>query len=235
MKKYILFLLVLLSIDVFPQSSLPDTTSIDERIQTIEQMLGASRKSASLWNNTWLYGYSAATVVQGAVSIGAREKSLRQDMALGAGTTLLGAAFQMLSPLDIGSSADVLSQMPDSTVEEKILKLQLAEETLQKISKREKDGRSWQIHGLNTAVNLSSGLITWLGFKRSFRDGVVNFLINTVITETQIWTQPTRVTGDYRQYYNKYKEKNMLVTQKKPPVELLLRTYPSGVALIIQF
>lgn len=235
MKKYILFLLVLLSIDVFSQSSLPDTTSIDERIQTIEQMLGASHKSASLWNNTWLYGYSAATVIQGVVSIGTRETTLRQDMVLGAGTTFLGAAFQLLSPLDVGSRADVLSQMPDSTVEEKILKLQLAEEILQKISKREKDGRSLQIRGLNTAVNLSSGLITWLGFKRSFRDGVVNFLINTVISETQIWTQPTRGVRDYRQYCNKYKHKNLSITQKQPSMEFLLRTYPSGVALIIQF
>jgi hypothetical protein len=54
-------------------------------------------------------------------------------------------------------------------------------------------------------VNLASGLIVWLGFERNIWEGVGNFALNTVITELQIWTQPTRAITDYDNYIKKYK------------------------------
>ena len=73
-----------------------------------------------------------------------------------------------------------------------------------KIAKREKSGKSWKIHALNGAVNLGSGLITWLGFKRSVWDGIINFAMNSAISELQILTQPTRTLKAYNLYKQKY-------------------------------
>jgi hypothetical protein len=99
---------------------------------------------------------------------------------------------------------------------------------------KEKAGRSWQIHALNEAVNLTGGLITWLGFKRTVWDGVENFLISSAVTETQIWTQPTRTLKDYRNYCRKYKSGiNRLVYQPQP--EFFLGAFPGGVSLRIIF
>lgn len=42
-----------------------------------------------------------------------------------------------------------------------------------------------------------SSFITWLAFKRSVWDGVSNFLVNSAITKTQIWTQSTSTLIDY--------------------------------------
>ena len=60
-----------------------------------------------------------------------------------------------------------------------------------------KAGKSWQTHALTGSVNLASGLVTWLGFKRSVWEGLANFALNTAITEIQIFTQPTRAIKDY--------------------------------------
>jgi len=212
----------------------PDSAAVRERIQCIQEMLNKSKPSVDGWWYGWLAGYSAATVVQGVVYFSSTDLATKQDMALGAGTTFLGAALQAITPLHTGKDADMLSKLPETTSSEQLKKLERAEELLKFNATVEKVGSSWQIHALNEAVNLSSGLITWLGYKRSVWDGVSNFLLNSVITETQIWTQPTQTLKDYKNYCRKYKSNNNPITYQPQP-EYYLRTYPGGVSLSIVF
>ena len=236
-RKTLLALLLFSFVLSYAQTSEADTTNISERISTIQQMLESSKKNVNILWYGWLGAYSAATVAQGAIAITSNDKATRQDMYLGAGTTLLGAAFQAITPLNTGKDAETLAQMPDSTSELKILKLQAAETFLESNAKKEKEGRSWKIHALNEAVNLGSGLITWLGYKRSVWDGVTNFLINSAVTEIQIWTQPTRTAKDYQLYKQKYLDNNNAqVSLKKPSqTQLLLTTNLTGFSLVLKF
>jgi hypothetical protein len=233
MRKFCIILLVAVATNTYAQTESVDTTNINERIQTIQTMLDKSKTGVDVWWYGWLGAYSTATVGQGIVYFISNDTPTRQDMALGAGTTILGAAFQLISPLNTGKDADQLAQMPENTIDEKITKLKIAEDFLKTNALKEQEGRSWKIHALNTAVNLSSGLITWLGFKRTVWDGVSNFLLNTAITETQIWTQPTRTLKNYRNYCRKYINKEISVNEIKP--EYLLRTYPGGASFVIVF
>lgn len=211
-----------------------DTAQVHERIQYIQQMLNDSKTAVNLWWYGWLGAYSTATIGQGAVYFISEDKATKQDMALGAATTFLGAAFQIITPLNTGKDAAKLSKLPENTIEEQLRKLEIAEELLKSNAMKEKAGRSWQIHALNSAVNLGSGLIIWLGYKRSVWDGVGNFLLNSVITETQIWTQPTRTQKDYNNYFRKYKSgKSPYAYQVKP--EYFVRTFPGGASLTIVF
>jgi len=152
------------------------------------------------WWYAWLAGYSAATIGQGVIYFTSDNKTLRQDMALGAATTFLGAMGQVISP--------VLTKSPgypsyrDYASGEKPLSDDQAAALLKALAAREKEGRSWKTHALAGVVNLGSGLITWLGYKRTFMDGLENFAINTVITEAQIWTQPMKAVRDYEKYCN---------------------------------
>jgi len=157
-------------------------------------------RSFQRWWKVWFTDYSAATVAQGVVSITSEDKTLRQDMALGAATTLLGAAGQIISPM-----VDYDSELRKSLAYLKTDSLQSLsrgqyEELLIALATREKEGRSWKTHATACAVNLGSGLITWLGFKRTFKDGLQNFALNTVVTELQIWTQPIRAVKAYERY-----------------------------------
>lgn len=230
---FVLIFLTLHSIIIHAQNEVKDSL-LRGRIQFIQNRLSESKPTVDGWWYGWLGGYSAATVAQGVVAFTSTDKNTRQDMALGAATTFLGAALQIITPLNTGKDAKKLLQLPDSTSELQTQKLKIAEEMLRTSAMAEKAGRSWQIHALNEAVNLTSGLITWLGYKRTVWDGVTNFLINTAITETQIWTQPTRTLRDYEDYCRKYKSGSGSLSKKIEP-EFYLRTGAGNVSLSIVF
>jgi hypothetical protein len=202
-----------------------------ERLSEIKIML----KDERLWDNRWWYGwlgaYSAATLVQTGVWIGADDLSTRQDMALGAATTFIGAAGQMISPLKPNHEWQRIGQLPERTPEEKRIKLMESEKLLQQNALNEKIGRSFKTHALCTVVNLGSGLVTWLGFKRSIWAGLGNFALNEAITETQIFTQPRRAIKDYKNYVNRYKFSPV----QPSPISLSLNVYPGGISLLLKF
>ncbi len=215
------------------QNEIPDSL-VNIRITYIQTMLNQGRPNARLWWNGWLYGYSAATVGQGIAGLLSNELKSRQDLLLSAATTLVGAVGQLLMPMTPASAPDKLALIPSDTPEERIEKLKQAEELFEVSSKREKEGRSWKMHAASGAVNLSSGLITWIGFDRTLKAGLINFAINTAVTEAQIWTQPTRAIKDYKNYREKY-QKGLPSALHKPKSRLYLNSFPGGLALKLVF
>lgn len=239
LKKSVVTSLLLLLILVFQfshvtaQNGIPDSL-VQERINHIQKMLDAGKPNAKLWWNAWLYGYSAGAVAEGAVFLASDKLETRQDMVLGAATCLAGAVGQLIMPMTPARAPGKLALVPGETPEQRTIKLEKAEELFKASADREKEGRSWKMHAASGAVNLSSGLITWLGFDRTLKAGLLNFAINTAITEAQIWTQPTRAIKDYATYcYNyKYGLANALY---KPRAHLYLNAFPGGMALRFVF
>jgi hypothetical protein len=178
----------------------PADSVITERLQTIRQMLEQGKVNANRWWYGWLVVYSASTVVQTSISLTSNEITTRQDMALGAATTFLGAAGQIISPLGPRYAPEKILQLPETTREEKMKKLTEMEKLLQENAAREKNGKSWKTHILYGMVNLGSGLITWIGFDRNIWAGLGNFALNTVVSEVQIFTQPSKAIKDYEDY-----------------------------------
>jgi len=215
------------------QIEIPDSM-VTDRIQTIQKMLYQGKRNADLWNYGWLAAYSAGTIVQGVVYFTNDDKNIRQDMALGGITSALAGIFQLIDPLEVGKKAKILNRLPESTAEERLKKLSDGEELFQSIALREKRGKSWQIHALNGAVNLSSGLITWIGFKRTPLDGLVNFALNSAISELQIFTQPTRTLKDYQNYCQQYHSEISALTYKPKP-SYYVCAFPGGFSLKVVF
>ncbi len=131
-------------------------------------------------------------------------------------------------------AANQLRSLPENTSEERFIKLINAEELLKSCSNREIEGRSWQTHTLCGIVNISSGLITWLGFKRNVWAGLENFALNTLITEAQIWSQPTRSIKNYNEYNRKYKSKlsSHFIENK---FKWQVNAYPGGIKIKLSF
>ena len=103
-KTIILLLLFLFPIHpALAQNELSDA-QIQERLQVIHHMLEQGKPNANIWWYGWLIGYSAVTIGQGAVYMTSTDKATRQDMALGAATTFLGAMGQIISPMVPGGS-----------------------------------------------------------------------------------------------------------------------------------
>ncbi len=187
------------------QSEISDSLVLD-RIQHIQKTLSKDKRDTQFWWYGWLFGYGAATIGQGTIAYLSHSKSTKQDMILGAGTTSLGVIGQFTSPVIPNNVSDSLEHFSEDNPENLLIKIDRAEELMEKVAYSEKVGRSWKTHAVCSVVNLSSGLITWLGFKRTIWDGVANFAFNTAITELQIWTQPNRAMKDYKSGCRRYKE-----------------------------
>ncbi len=231
------FLFLLLFVSSFThanaQSEIPDTL-VKERIEYIQKSLDQGKPGAKLWWNTWLYGYTAATFVQGGIFLSSDELKTRQDMSLGAATTLIGAVGQLVMPMSPVSAPKKLVMIPGETREDRLFKLIKAEELFAASAQREKDGRSWKMHALSGAVNLSSGLVTWIGFDRTIWAGLGNFALNTAICEAQMWTQPTRAMKDYEKYLESYKN-GIPYSTLRPKAHIYVSAFPGGLALKLVF
>jgi len=175
-------------------------TQLNERLDHLQSLLQKNERQAGHWWKSWTVLYGGATVGQAAVALHTDKKPLRQDMIVGAGTTLLGMASQFLTPVRTNFQFVSSDSMRLRSTVEKFDLLEKGEEQLRKQAAVARAGQSWQVHALYGAVNLASGLITWIGFKRSFGEGVLNFALNTVVTEVQIWTQPVRAIKDFDHY-----------------------------------
>lgn len=181
-------LVVTLTINSFAQDKI-EIQALAPGVQHLISTLQKDQKANRVWWGTWLGLYSTATVVQTGIALSTDNKALRQDMYLGAATTVLGAGFQLLTPY-VKINLTQFENFEALSPENQMVLIKQAEDYFKQSAQYEKEIRSWKNHALTTAANLGSGLITWLAFDRTFKDGVINFAINTVITETQIWTQP---------------------------------------------
>ncbi|MDP4224416.1 MAG: hypothetical protein Q8868_14000 [Bacteroidota bacterium] len=175
-------------------------TSAQIQLQEFQNRVNRDRIAAQRWWYGWLAGYSAATAGQGVVYFSTDEKTTRQDMALGAATTLLGAIGVLITPIVPWKSSFEKNDITEGDLSQLNSGINKDAELLKEIARREKEGRSWKMHAITGVVNVGSGLIEWLGFDRSIGDGLINFAINTVITEAQIWTQPVKAIKDYRKF-----------------------------------
>jgi hypothetical protein len=215
------------------QDALSDP-QVKERLQTIQRMLEAGKPNADRWWWGWLAGYGAATVAQGAIGLTNGDLDTRQDMALGAATTFLGAMGQVIAPMTPSSAPKEFSRFPENTTEARREKLAKAETLLHECAQREKDGRSWKTHALTGAVNAAGGIVVWLGFKRSFWEGVGNFALNTAVTEIQIWTQPTRAIHDEDLYFQEHPSDQGLGFRDKG-TSWVLSVRPGGIGIRFMF
>jgi hypothetical protein len=199
----------------------------------LREMVLHDASSVNCWWWGWLGGYSAATIGQGIAGISTDKLSFRQDMFLSAATTFLGAAGQLVSPLqpvkfrkwkDLGNAVG-----SEQTRNEEYLKY------LEKMAAAEKKGRGWQMHLVSGAVNLTSGMVTWLGFKRTLKDGLLNFALNTVVTEAQIWSQPMKA----KKYYLNYTKQGMIpesfLHQRDPGYSLSIGSTGNGIRVAFNF
>lgn len=231
------FILILIFNTLFSklhaQNELPDPI-VAERIQFIQHTIDRDLVKTKQWWYGWLAGYGAATVAQGAVYFGSNDKSTRQDMALGAVTTFLGVAGQFISPIKPGNETEQLNALTENTKEEQLNKLKIAEELLNEIGKREKLARNWQSHVLPTAVDLGSGMVTWLAFDRSVWAGIGNFAFNLAITETQIWSQPIMAHRNYKKYQQKYTNGDIDLSYE-PRANWYIGAYAGGAGLKVVF
>lgn len=177
---------------------------ISRRMEFLKKSLMDDREVTKRWWYGWLAGYGTATIGQGAVYYSSNNEVTKQDMALGAATCLIGFAGQFVSPFHPAMFDAGFEKMPEISEIERMNKLMRLEKLLEDRTEMEINLRKWKAHIIPTAFNLTSGLVTWIGFHRTIWDGVVNFGLNCAITEAQIWSQPIRARREFKRYRKKF-------------------------------
>ncbi len=172
---------------VFTHKTMAQTASSSTNIEELKEILHKDQKATKIWWTSWLGLYSVGTLAQTGIALQTDNKALKQDMYIGAATTLLGAGFQLLTPM-VKVEKSIYNTSLNAANEKEIHNKMI--ELLEKSAAFEEAGRSWQTHALTGVANLGGALITWLAFDRTFKDGLINFAINTAVTELQIWSQP---------------------------------------------
>ncbi len=184
------------------QSTEPSDGEVSTRLAFIQEALDAGRAGANRWWYGWLAAYTAGTAGQALAAAASTDESTRQDLFIGAATSALGAAGQVVFPLQAGRFASRLRALPGDTAIERRAKLRAAERFLKQAAREESYGRSWKSRLLSLSVNAAAGLTTSVGFNRPAIDGVVTFGIGQAISELQLFSQPMRAAHDYERYTN---------------------------------
>lgn len=186
-----LILAFLFICSVFPVNAQNEKTtfSTNEKLEQLLSSLQKDQQATKIWWNSWLGLYATGTVVQTGIALKTDNKVLKQDMFLGAATTILGTGSQLFTPI-VKIDKNFFEGINKLTPTQRLQKMNDAYALLEQSAAFETEGRSWKMHALTGVVNIGGGLITWLAFDRTLKDGLINFAINTVITEAQIWSQP---------------------------------------------
>lgn len=182
---------------------IPDVI-VHQRIDFLQKSINSDQNGTIKWWVGWMAGYGALTAGQAAIWYSSEETNLRQDMATGAATTFLGMIGQFVSVYQPQRFATKFSQLPEGTPAERLSKMMQMEKFLTDRSALEVESRKWKAHLPSLGVNLASGLVTWVGFRRTVWDGIANFALNCVISESQIWTQPLRAKKELKRYHEKF-------------------------------
>ena len=170
------------------------------RLQFIEDALATGQKAADRWWYGWLAAYSAAGIAQTSFAVAADDTHQRQDLAIGALTSFVGAAGQFVFPLQAGRFARALRAMPGDTPDERRARLAAGEAYLAKAAEQEAFGRSWKSQASSLAVNAGAGLATSVLFDRPARDGLITFAIGQAVSELQYFSQPMKAVRDLAAY-----------------------------------
>ncbi|MFZ4741774.1 MAG: hypothetical protein ACOYLE_11480 [Bacteroidales bacterium] len=221
----------------YSQATFPSNESdslIKEKLRFIETSFQNMQSNAKLWKYGWYAGFSTLAISQGTIGITTDNKELQKGMALGVVTSVIGIGGLVTKPLVSIKAYKTLQNLPENTIEERKLKLEMAEKLLKKSAEREINGKNWKSHATAGAINLTAGLVTWLGFKKSIWDGLTTFAISTAIAELQIITQPKKSAKAFADYNNKYNLSDAkLGFHKKQKLNWFVGISPSGFRLNI--
>ena len=222
---------------------------VKERLSFIENALYSGQPRAKTWWYGWISGYSAGAVVMGSLAAAhwndqkldpltqrkVSDRGFAKDMLVGGATFALGVGGLLIDPFVPANGPNRLRAMLEGTPEERLLKLQKAEELLRECARREKEGRGWLTHLLNIGVNAAAGLVTVLAFNRPWSDGLLTFASGEAVSLLNIYTQPCRAISDLNNYEIRYSGKQGAYLE--PPGEhgLYFSPYPGGFRLGLRF
>lgn len=218
---FVLFILLVVNCTIVDSQVIDNDTC--QYVKQVQKIIKKDEANTKVWYYSWMSAYLAAAITEGTIGYLSNDKSERQDMFLDAATSSLGFIGVLISPMKPGTISKELNNIENSS-----------QSVLETTAFREREAISWKIHAVSGLVNVGSGLVTWLVFKRSFEESVTDFALNTAVAELQILTTPTKSL----KLFNKFSSKNAILRrsyERFPEITWRISITPNMVKLSFTF
>ncbi len=183
-----------------------------ERLEFIQTSLNSGEGGATIWWWSWLGIYSVLTAgsfILAGVSDGDTEKITNTVSGV---QSALGAVGMLISPFAPRYVPETVRSLPRGTENELSSSFGEARVLFNAAADDAVMGRSWINHVLALVVNGGGALVIWKKYGDRIEDdgenpkkeALMNFVLGTIVSEIQIFTQPTRAIRDREEYRRRF-------------------------------
>lgn len=193
------------------QSELTDA-QMRGRITEIQNSMNEGEGSMKLWWWGWLGAYTAFTAGSFTIAALADGDTERITYTVSGVQSALGMIGVLISPQTAWYGPARIRRLPAGNSGELRAKLTESERIMDAAADDEIMGRSWINHALALLVNGGGALVIWKGYGDRIEDdggkpgkeAILNFVLGTIVSEIQIFTQPTRAIADRDSYRRRH-------------------------------
>jgi hypothetical protein len=189
-----------------PPPALSDA-ELDERIDFIAKRLDASRRHGQLWNYGWIAAETGGLIAGGVQTATADNGNER---AAGIVTSVLsvgGYVYQYVMPMRVRHGSDPFRDLPDATHEDKLRKLEKAQQVLAHDAERATVQLNWEAHAANAAVAaLATGVVIAASDEDRTGPSIFTGVSALIGGEVQFWTEPAAPRRDIQAYVDEFIE-----------------------------
>jgi hypothetical protein len=196
------------------------------RLHFIETRLKAETVQAHAWEYGWGVvdvfgaGYGAYQVAQSS------NRAELTEGIVGVVKSVGGVAGIALAPLKTARGTHELDDVPDTTPDERLKRLVIAESLLRRNAHEADIRYSWKPHVISALLNIAGGVI--IGVVGDWAKGAQSAGIGLAVGELQIWTRPWQAKRDLREYRRAF---GGLAGSDVPRLSSAVRVSPAGLAV----
>ena len=173
---------------------------LEQRLKFIETRLARQSPNARVWQHGWTGFHAASAVVQGVLAVDADDSDDEVNYLVGAVKSTGALAQMLIRPLPAVQSATRFQALPSLSREERLHKVAQGEALLHENADRAATRSGWRRHLIGVGANLLGG-VAIAAFGNS-SDAVTSTLLGIAVSETNIWTEPSRASNDLEDYQN---------------------------------
>jgi hypothetical protein len=207
------------------------------RISEIQTAMNGGEGSMRLWWWGWLGIYGAFTAGSFTIAALADGDTERITYNVSGVQSALGVVGMLISPQAAGYGPARIRRLPEGNTGELRAKITESERLMDQAAEDEIMGRSWITHALAILVNGGGALVIWKGYGDRIEDdggnpgkeAILNFVLGTIVSEIQIFTQPTRAIADR----DSYRRRHGLQPRSECTGEVRFFAMPSGRGMLM--
>ncbi len=182
------------------------------RVEELQGVLNEGQGNMRLWWWGWTGIYTALSAGSFTIAALADGDTEKITYTVSGVQSALGVIGMLISPQAAGYGPSRIRNMPAGTPSELRAKLTESERILDQAAEDEIMGRSWITHALALVVNGGGALVIWKKYGDRIEDdggdpgkeAILNFVLGTIVSEIQIFTQPTRAIADRDAYRRRH-------------------------------